>query len=181
VEIIALKETLQGALHRKGWIHMRKVFAGALLLFFATACFADDAAVRWKRIVGVITAPGTSNTVAGITSGGPWTASEGRAEVNLTTGYTEFFVEGLVLVGGNDTGTPGPVTSVKGTLVCNAGTATQAVIDTAAVPLNAQGNAEFYGNLASVPPSSCTNPLFLIRVSPANLWIATGAVRVTSQ
>ena len=57
---------------------MRKVFAGALLLFFATACFADDAAVRWRRIVGVITAPGTSNTVAGITSGGLWNDSECR-------------------------------------------------------------------------------------------------------
>jgi hypothetical protein len=97
--------------------------------------------------------------------------------VNLTTGGTVFLVEGLVLVGGNNTGTPGPVTSVKGTLVCNPGSTTQAVIDTAAVPLDAQGNAAFFGSLASVPPSSCTNPLFLIRVPGPNLWIATGAVR----
>jgi hypothetical protein len=156
---------------------MKKIIAGVLLSFFATACFADDSVVHWKRIVGVITAPGTSNTVAGITSGGPWTASEGRAAIDLTTGEAAFFVEGLVLVGGNFTGTPGPVTSVKGTLVCNAGAASQAVIDTAAVTLDPYGNAEFRGSLASTPPSSCTNPLFLIRVPGPNLWIGTGAVR----
>jgi hypothetical protein len=158
---------------------MRKALAGILLLGFATACFADDSTARWRRIVGVITAPGTSKTVAGITSGGPLTASAGTAYVDLSTGAAAFFVEGLVLVGGNDTGTPGPVTSVKGTLVCNAGAANQAVIDTAAVPLSAEGDAHFSGNLASVPPSSCTNPLFLIRVPTANLWIGTGAVRTT--
>jgi hypothetical protein len=159
---------------------MRKLVTGALLLSCATACFAEDATASWRRFVGVITAPGTSNTVAGITSGGPWTATAGSAYVDLTTGGTAFFVEGLVLVGGNDTGTPGPVTSVEGTLVCNAGEPTQAVIDTAAVPLDAQGNAAFTGYLGSVPGASCTNPLFLIRVPAAKVWIATGAVRTTN-
>jgi hypothetical protein len=181
VNVPAISIEVRNAYYRKGWIYMRKLVTGGLLLCFATACFADDATARWKRIVGVITAPGTSNTVAGITSGGPWTASAGTAHVNLTTGGTAFFVEGLVLVGGNDTGTPGPVTSVKGTLVCNPASTAQAVIDTAAVPLDAEGNAAFIGNLASVPPASCTNPLFLIRVPTANVWIATGAVRITSQ
>ncbi|MGA8595266.1 MAG: hypothetical protein WB676_11040 [Bryobacteraceae bacterium] len=171
------------AYNRKGWTHMRKLLSGILFMFFTTACFADDAVAHWRQIVGVITAPGISNPVAGIASGGlPWRASAGRATVNLTTGEIAFFVEGLVLVGGNSSGTPDGVTSVKGTLVCNAGSTTaQAIIDTAAVPLDAEGNAEFRGNLASVPPSSCSNPLFLIRVSPANVWIATGAVRVTAQ
>lgn len=160
---------------------MRKLLTGVLVLGLANACFADDTTARWKRIVGVITAPGTSNTVAGITSGGPWTASAGAATVNLTTGWITFFVEGLVLVGGNNSGTPGPVTSVKGTLVCNPGDKTQAVIDTAAVPLDAQGNAELFGYFASTPPSSCANPLFLIRVPTANVWIATGAVRTIKE
>jgi hypothetical protein len=91
---------------------MKRAIAVLLPVLFATAAFADDAVVHWRRLVGVITAPGTSNTVAGITSGGPWTASSGTATVNLTTGGTVFLVEGLVLVGGNNTGTPGPVTSV---------------------------------------------------------------------
>jgi hypothetical protein len=159
---------------------MKRVFALLFsLLFASTSLASDDTVVRWRNIVGVITAPGVSNTVAGINSGGlPWTVAVGKARVDLYTGAAVFFVEGLVLVGGNASGTPGPVTSVKGTLVCNPGSTTiQAVIDTPAVPLNAQGNADFYGNLLSIPPSTCANPLFLIRVAPADVWVATGASR----
>ena len=140
----------------------------------------NNTIVRWGRIVGVITAQGISNPVAGIASGQtPWTTGIGAAAVDLTNGEAAFFVEGLVLVGGNSSGTPGPVKSVKGSLVCNAGTAEEAVIDTAAVPLDAQGNAEFKGNLEKLPPSSCSNPLFLILNAPKNVWIGTGAVRST--
>jgi hypothetical protein len=159
---------------------MKKTLAVFLPLLFATASWAgDDAVVSWKRIVGVITAPGTSNPVGGLASGGPWTASAGRVIVDLSKGDAAFFVEGLVLVGGNNSGTPGPVTSVKGTLVCDAGASDQAVIDTPAVPLDAEGNAEFHGAFTTAPPDPCTNPVFLIRVSPANVWIATAAVRYT--
>jgi hypothetical protein len=157
--------------------------AGAMLLLLATtALFAQQDEVRWKSIVGVITAPGISNTVAGIMSGAlPWTTTRGAARVNLNTGDIAFKVEGLVLNGGNASGTPDGIASVKGTLVCNAGTAAQAVLDTAAVPLSPQGDAEFSGNLGSVP-TPCANPLFLVRIAagpPAGRWIATGAVRST--
>jgi hypothetical protein len=160
---------------------MRKLFTAALLLSLASVCFAEDATAHWSRIVGVITAPGTSNTVAGIKSGGPWTATAGAATVNLGTGGVAFYVEGLVLVGGDNTGTPGPVKSVKGTLVCNPGESTQAVIDTDAVPLDSVGYAAFSGHLKSYPPDTCANPLFLIRVPTVNLWIGTGAVRTISE
>ena len=161
---------------------MKRVFALLFsLLFASTSLASDDAVVRWRNIVGVITAPGVSNTVAGIHSGGlPWTVAAGRARLDLATGVVTFFVEELVLVGGNASGTPGPVKSVKGTLVCNPGSTDQAVIDTAAVPLDAHGNADFDGKLSSTPPSSCANPLFLIRVAPADVWIATGASRTIS-
>lgn len=152
-----------------------------LLLILATASFAEDdgTVVRWKTIVGVITAPGISNPVAGIPSGGlPWRTTGGRARVNLTTGHIAFHVEGLVLVGGNASGTRAGIANVKGTLVCNPGTPAQAALDTATVPLSLEGDAEFSGNLASVP-SPCANPLFLVRVVPGNAWIATGAVRST--
>jgi hypothetical protein len=162
---------------------MKKIFALLLTMLFATSSFAwNDSIVRWRRIVGVITAPGVQNPVAMIPSGGlPWTVSEGRAVVNLATGDTAFFVKGLVLVGGNASGTPDGVTSVKGTLVCNPGSTTdQAVIDTATVPLDAQGDAEFKGSLQSVPPATCANPLFLIRTA-SGAWIATRAVHVRAQ
>ena len=88
--------------------------------------------VRWKTIVGVITAPLVNNPVAGILSGlFPWRATGGKARVNLANGDVGFKVEGLVLVGTNFSGTRGDLTEVKGTLVCNPGTNAQAVIDTA--------------------------------------------------
>jgi hypothetical protein len=156
---------------------MKKVIKMMLPLLFAAASFAQSTTV-WHRIVGVITAPGVQNPVAGIASGGaPWTTSGGNATVNFTQGIVTFVVEGLVLVGGNASGTPGPVTSVRGTLVCDPGAADQLIFNTPAVPLSSQGNAAFSGNFDGVPPATCTNPLFLIRAAPANVWIATGAVR----
>jgi hypothetical protein len=140
----------------------------------------NDAVVRWGRIVGVITAQGVSNPVAGIASGTtPWTTTKGAAAVDLTNGEAAFFVRGLVLVGGDTSGTPGPVTSVQGALVCNPGASDQQVSDTATVPLDAQGNAEFVGSLEQSPPSACSNPLFLILNAAKNVWIGTGAVQTT--
>ena len=156
---------------------MRKVVKGMLPLLFAATSFAQSTTV-WHRIVGVITAPGTSNPVAGINSGiMPWTTSGGNATVNFTDGTVTFVVEGLVLVGGNNSGTRDLVTSVRGTLVCNPGAADQVTRNTALVPLSSQGNAAFSGNfLDGAPPATCTNPLFLIRLD-AGAWLATGAVR----
>lgn len=155
---------------------MRKASVLLVLLVFASTSVANASVVSWETIVGVITAPGTSNMVAGINSGGPWATTGGSAIVNLANGDISFKVEGLNLVGGNNSGTPGPVTAVKGTLVCNPGAGEgQAVLDTPTVPLSPQGDAEFIGNLGSVP--TCNNPLFLVRVG-SGIWIATGLVRV---
>src|SRR5262249_14818769 len=61
-------------------------------------------------------------------------------------------------------GTPGPVTGVIGTLVCNPGDDTQALLDTPEVPLSEQGDAAFSGQIGSIP-AACSNPLFLIRIA----------------
>jgi len=164
---------------------MKKMLAVMLpLMLCASAVFAfdnDDSIVRWKSIVGVITIPGVDNPVGGIHAGAtPWTVRSGHASVNLVTGHTSFEVEGLSINGGNSTGTPGPISAVTGTLVCNAGATAQTVLDTAAVPLNAHGDANFSGQLRSIP-ATCSNPLFLVRIaSPAGAagrWIATGTER----
>jgi hypothetical protein len=173
---------------------MKKVFAvGVLALPFAITSFAQtnfaqtDSAqtnlaktgtvVTWSNLAGVITSPGVSNKVAGIASGTtPWTTSSGSATVT-STGEAAFAVNGLVLDGGNTSGTPGTVTSVKGTLVCNPGADDQAVLDTPPVPLSVQGNAHFAGHLEISMGVACDNPIFLIRVVPKNVWIATGAAR----
>lgn len=143
-----------------------------------------DPVVQWNQIVGVITAPNINNAVAGIASGaGPWSVHEGHARVDLTTGQSSFEVRGLVLNGGNSSGTPGPVNKVTGTLVCNPGTSAQVVRDTAEVKLSPQGDAHFRGDITGVP-SPCANPLFLVRIGPSfpaagavGRWLATGAVR----
>ena len=160
-------------------------FLPLALLLAPAALFAqqsDDSVVQWQRIVGVITAPNVDNPVAGIKAGaGPWTTRDGHARVDLLTGRASFDVEGLVLVGGNASGTPGPVNTVTGTVVCNPGTSSQEIIDTARVTLSAEGNAHFRGHLDSLP-GTCAGPLFLVRIgdtlpAAAGRWLGTGAVR----
>jgi hypothetical protein len=145
---------------------------------------ADESIVRWDQIVGVITAPGVNNPAGGIAAGaGPWSVRSGQAHVNLATGQTSFEVRGLVLNGSNSSGTPGPVNTVVGTLVCNAGTTAQVVRDSAEVRLSTRGDAHFSGEIAGLP-AVCANPLFLVRIGPSfpvagaiGRWLATGAER----
>jgi len=161
-------------------------FIASLILVAASALpsFAADTVVRWQKVLGVITAPNVDNPVAGISSGTlPWTTRGGNVRINLTSGVGSFDVEGLVLNGGNATGTTGPISSVVGTLVCNPGgdsanSPAQVVVDTPAATLNTLGNAELSFKLNV--PQSCTNPLFLIRIPQFGLrWIAAGAVRTS--
>src|SRR5262249_7898300 len=68
--------------------------------------------VVWRTIIGIEQA---GNDVGGINGGGqPWSAHEGEALVELTSGLVVFEVRGLVLAGGNTIGTPGAVNQVKG-------------------------------------------------------------------
>src|SRR6266436_5273491 len=146
---------------------MKRALAVLLpLALCATSAFAwvESTIVRWNSIVGVITAPAVDNPVAGIHAGaGPWSVRSGHARVNLLNGDTFFDVDGLVLNGSNSSGTPGPVTAVTGTLVCNVGTTAATILDTPRVSLNVHGNAHFVGQIAGVP-AACNNPLFLIRI-----------------
>jgi hypothetical protein len=146
-----------------------------LSLTLCAGAFAQDNIVRWRGIEGVITAPGIDNPISAIHSGtGPWTTKSGSAVVDLTTGVGAFDVEGLVLNGGTASGTPGAVASVVGTLMCNPGNAggiSETVLDTQAVALSPNGNAELSFKL-NVPPT-CNNPVFLIRTTTGR-WLATG-------
>jgi hypothetical protein len=159
--------------------------AALALLSFPHAAFADQE-LQWRKIVGIIQAGNTVGTGAGKVTGGglPWYAISGSAAVDLNTGELQFQVQGLVLAGGNSIGTPGAVTQVKGTLVCDttgALTGDSTLVDTALVNLSPQGDARFAGQVTL--PSACLNSpniAFLIRVS-AGAWIAAGEVRVESQ
>jgi hypothetical protein len=176
---------------------MKKGFGLALVLLCAghvaaAAGHDDDSVVSWRNIVGVITAPGFDNPVAVTTDARdnvvsqidsgtlPWVTRSGSASIDLTTGAARFAVTGLVLIGGNASGTAGPINQVVGTLVCNPGsTDAQTVVDTPPVPLSGNGNARFSGELTDAVPFPCKNPLFLIRIGPAfgdfaGRWLATG-------
>jgi hypothetical protein len=153
-----------------------------LLLTLCAGAFAQsETVVRWRGMEGVITAPGVDNPVGQIHSGaGPWTARNGSARVNLTTGSGSFDVEGLVLNGGNASGTPGAVTIVVGTLVCNPGSpagTVETAIDSPTAALSPVGDAELSFKINV--PVVCNNPVFLIRV-PSGKWIATGTKPATS-
>jgi len=179
---------------------MKKGFGLALVLLCAghvaaAAGHDDDSVVSWRNIAGVITAPGIDNPVAVTTDARnnvvsqihsgtlPWVTRTGSASVDLTTGAARFAVNGLVLDGGNATGTSGPINQVVGTLVCNPGsteaTQPQTIVDTPPVSLSGNGNARFSGELTNPVPLPCNNPLFLIRIGPAfgafaGRWLATG-------
>jgi hypothetical protein len=159
---------------------MRKVCLLSLTLC-AGAFAQTDTVVRWRGIEGVVTAPGVDNPVGQIHSGaGPWTTRSGSARINLATGSGSFDVEGLVLNGGTASGTPGAVTNVIGTLVCNPGSpagTVEAAIDTPATALSPAGDAELAFKINV--PVVCNNPLFLIRVASGR-WIATGTKPATS-
>jgi len=164
---------------------MKKNCFMLMLAAFASASLSSAQTVRWNNIVGVITAPNVDNPVAGISAGtSPWTTTSGKARVNLLTGAVTFDVQGLVLNGGNATGTnPAAISDVVGTLVCNPGAGNQQILDTVRFPITTEGDAHFSGQFASVP-AQCDGPLFLIRIGPslpaaAGRWIDTGAVRAT--
>src|SRR6266478_4690643 len=163
------------------------VLLAVLSVSLPASAFAgeDNNNVRWQNIVGNITVS-NNDAVGGINPGTtPWSTVGGRARVNLATGSVSFDVDGLVLNGGNATGTPGGVDQVEGSLICGAGQQNQTIFTTLPVPLDARGNADFSGKFNTIP-GTCTNPLFLIRIGPdlpgANQrWIATGAVRIGGQ
>jgi hypothetical protein len=170
---------------------MKKMSVMLCLLLVASPLLSNDNddGVRWKSIVGVITAQGQDNPVGSnpntqIHSGTfAWSVRNGHASVNLSTGVTSFNVEGLVINGTAFSGTPGPISAVTGTLVCNADTQTQKLLDTTPLPLDRHGDVAFAGTLEGIP-APCANPLFLVRIATlagaAGRWIATGAERFTS-
>jgi hypothetical protein len=171
---------------------MRKAaLAVVFFLTVVTAIAADDPVVRWREIVGIIQPGNVVGSGTGAITGGllPWITTGGVARVNLSTGELQFVVKGLVLAGGNPIGTRGDITAVRGTLVCDtngsAGGGNSTLVQAAAVPLSSGGDANFSGNVGSLPAVCGSEPdlAFLIRIAEVNgvpvngPWIAFGAVR----
>ena len=119
--------------------------------------------VIWRTIVGIVVPdsivgrrapPPTGDCDIGVTCACGCASALDRDERSrrsgiLDTGYLKFNVRGLVLADDFNfvnIGTPGPVTKVKGTLICNDTEPGFAeLVDTEAVPLSRAGDASFSG------------------------------------
>ena len=172
---------------------------GLVVLVAMTSGNAIAQELRWRTVDGILRSFDTVGVGTGQVTGGiPWVTSGGSVDVNLGTGGVSFNVKGLVLAVGSDPvlgpsvplGTPGPVTEVKGTLVCDvdgtANSGNSVDVDTAATSLDSEGDAQFSGSFVSTLPSLCSSEnddAFVIRiVKPtafAGAWIAFGAVRTS--
>lgn len=148
-----------------------------------TASASPFDSVRWQSVIGIIQGSNVVGTGTGAVTGapGPWSATDGRAKVDLGRGRFEFSVRGLVLAGGNSIGTPGPVLEVKGTLVCDtdgsASGGNSVLVDTPLVDLGDEGDARYFGSVGAFPAVCMTEPdiAFLIRAGSGR-WLANGAV-----
>jgi hypothetical protein len=110
------------------------------------------------------------NVVRGVNPGaGPWRIADLRAEVDAD-GQITVRGRGLLLASGNGIGTNGGQ-SVFATLICEAAAPFQEH-NTAAVPLDINGNFRIEDTLTAVP-AECASPVLLIR-NAAGAWFAAG-------
>lgn len=170
-----------------------QVFFVAVFTLTLAAGTAGAQSASWRQIVGIQLASNSVGAGTGAVAGGflPWTTMDGAARVNLRTGEIKFVVRGLVFAAGGTgitIGTPGPITGVKGVLVCDvdgsASGGNSVLVETPSVSLSATGDAAFVGNVGPLPAvcSSQADLAFLVRASVfggnsvEGPWIANGAV-----
>jgi hypothetical protein len=170
---------------------MQKLFSKSLIvsgLALGAAVFGQSASassedlVRWQSVIGIIQGNNIVGTGAGAVMGapGPWSTLGGHASANLQNGKVDFNVRGLVLAAGNSIGTPGTITQVRGTLVCDtdgSASGTSITVDTPLVDLDEEGDAHFDGFVPAVPAVCLSEPdiAFLIRTGSGR-WLANGTV-----
>lgn len=180
---------------------MRFTHAHAGIALAAAALFASAAQagakppplVAFEGAIGVdpLTAIGGNpiaegvNTVRGIAPGGrAWTLRRLEARVG-TDGSISAKGKGLLFTSGELIGTRGAVAAVAATLTCGAADATARKFTSPGAALDAAGNFRISGKLsedginAAVMPTTCDNPVLLIRSFntttglPGN-WFAAG-------
>ena len=168
------------------------VFSLSLSLVGFLSAGAAAQTVSWDRVPGIALANNVVGSGTGAITGGflPWNSTTGKARVNLQTGEVHFFIRGLVFAAGAPgiiIGTPGPITAVKGTLLCDpdgkASAGNSVLVETPSVTLSSTGDAKFTGNVGSIPAVCSSQPvIFLIRAAAVGgnavegPWIANGAV-----
>lgn len=168
----------------------RVISAGISFAFLAVAlpAAADDDLVKFRGGIGVIpvsSAAGTANAngtfpdvnrnvVRGVNPPGQiWVIDDLRGEVK-SDGRIRIDGRGLLLGGGNGIGTNANQ-SVMATLICEAA-APFALLNTALVPLEPNGDFRIDDMLNPAPGAECASPVLLIR-NPAGAWFAAGIVK----
>ena len=164
----------------------KSLFVSAVALAAAVvgqAASADPGdSLRWQSVIGIAAPNGIVGSGTGAVTGapGPWSALGGKVKVDPDKGRIEFSVDGLVLAAGNFIGTPGTVSQIKGTLVCDtdgsASGGNSVLVETPLVDLDDQGDARFHGSVA-IPAVCASEPdvAFVFRTSSGR-WIANGTV-----
>lgn len=144
----------------------------------------DDASLKFKGGIGVITVTGVSpatglptiNVVRGVNPAGPWRIAALDASIT-PDGHIQVKGRGLLLAAGDKIGTNAGA-SVHATLFCGAaGSAT--AFDEPGVALSANGNFTIDDFLTGNGPlpSPCVNPVLLIRngsTAGQGVWFAAG-------
>ncbi len=153
----------------------------AMSAVFVSSAFAQERLARFdggigsQPLAGTVAAP-IANDVNGVLPGGrPWIIKKLRATIDVD-GNIRAKGEGLILGGGGGVGTRGGVTQVAATLFCGAA-ATLVTLNSPAVPLDTRGDFEIRDKLSAVPPSTCENPVLIIRNAPGGVpgaWFAAG-------
>lgn len=144
----------------------------------------DDASLKFKGGIGVITVTGVSaatglatlNVVRGVNPAGPWRIAALDAAIT-PDGHIQVKGRGLLLAAGDKIGTNAGA-NVHATLFCGAaGSAT--AFDEAGVALDANGNFTIDDFLTGNEPlpNPCANPVLLIRngkIAGQGVWFAAG-------
>lgn len=147
---------------------------------FAAGAIAQSALaqnlVRFSGGIGDITNGSANTTVRGVAAAGQiWVIKDLTADV-MADGSIRADGRGLLLGAGDLVGTNGNA-SVFATLFCANDGNIQHSSSLAGVQLEADGDFSISDKLSPAPPSTCTSPVLLIRVTGNGGWFAAGIPR----
>ena len=129
--------------------------------------------VKFSGGIGDISTGSTNTKVRGVAAAGQiWVIRDLTADVKQD-GSIRVDGRGLLLGAGDGVGSNGNA-SVFATLFCANDGNVQHSSNPAGVPLEVDGDFRIEDTLSPAPPSPCTSPVLLIRVTGTGGWFAAG-------
>src|ERR1700733_5827364 len=149
------------------------LFAAVLALGTMVQSASAQNLVAFSGGIGDITTGSTDTTVLGVPAAGQiWVIRDLQAEVRVD-GRIQVDGRGLLLGAGNAIGSNAGA-SVFATLFCANDGNVQHSTSAAGVPLQVNGDFRIQDSLMPTPPTTCTSPVLLIRVTANGSWFAAG-------